>query len=167
MPTRRPRSRERGFSRMKNRGAFCLRQSTGLSLRQRQSVGLPGKIGNANIRTSCFGRRFFSCPKNATGILRAARTIHYLSKGAVSLKYPFVKSYKGKEITVIPSQCAHWRGNPFSLKMPEIRTFQGNADCHTSDRSHWCGNPFSFEEASSSECQRGCGLPRRASPSSQ
>ena len=38
---------------------------------------------------------------------------------------------------VIASQRARWRGNPFSLSMPEICTFYGDADCHTSDIGHW------------------------------
>ena len=37
---------------------------------------------------------------------------------------------------VIASQRARWRGNPFSLSMPEICTFYGDADCHTSDIGH-------------------------------
>ena len=43
---------------------------------------------------------------------------------------------------VIPSQCAHWRGNPFSgknvpVKMSVNMQFSGNTDCHTSDVGHW------------------------------
>ena len=46
-------------------------------------------------------------------------------KGAVSLRKRFVKQFKGKEKAVIPSHPVGWRGNPFSLKMPVIGTFQG------------------------------------------
>ena len=40
---------------------------------------------------------------------------------------------------VIPSQCAHWRGNPFS---PAVQSTAPplaakDADCHTSDIGHW------------------------------
>ena len=40
--------------------------------------------------------------------------------------------------TVIPSQCAHWRGNPFSLKNATNLNISGwETDCHTSDIGHW------------------------------
>ena len=35
-----------------------------------------------------------------------------------------------KKKTVIPSQCAHWRGNPLGISGTE-------GDCHTSDVGHW------------------------------
>ena len=59
-------------------------------------------------------------------------------KEVVSLRKCFVKLHRRKEKTVIPSQCAHWRGNPFSLKNATNMNISGwETDCHTSDIGHW------------------------------
>ena len=42
---------------------------------------------------------------------------------------------------VIPSQCSHWRGNPFPLRLYKPRGTESatkDADCHTSDPDVVC-----------------------------
>ena len=44
--------------------------------------------------------------------------------------------------TVIPSQCAHWRGNPYPFGL-----CRENTDCHTSDIGHWFAMTVHFVDS--------------------